>query len=345
MKHYGNIYDGAGNLLYDDSTKKVPDARLTANVPLLNANNVFTGSKNMFGTVAGYTYITDDQLNFRHDADANAAGYINWSGYNNSTTRFRDLVIANGKQLEYARFDGVNQRFGIGTAAPTTNLEVYANAATPSVLRLSNGATSGEGARMEWWSGYPGPGKVTSKMWSGASGTNGADFSLQLLDQTSAALTTRIYINNAGNIGVGLATPGAALHVKTGGTGAIFETTTARGSGNAYLQWNDPTGIKGYVGYIGSDDRLYVYNAMNAAMLFVTNGVTRAEITASGVAYLGWNTGLTTYAAYFDTANAPGSATPVFLSTNIAGVIAYRRVELGAADSGGVGYRMLRIAN
>ena len=118
---------------------------------------------------------------------------------------------------------------GIGTTSPGTNLEVYANAGTPSVLRLSNGAANGEGGRLEWWSGYSG-GKVSGKMWSGASGTNGGDFHLQLLDQTSASLTERVTILNNGNVGIGTTNPSTDklvvvgdIRVGTSGTNGCVE--------------------------------------------------------------------------------------------------------------------------
>lgn len=87
---------------------------------------------------------------------------------------------------------------------------------------------------------------------------------------------------SATGFGVGV-TPATTFHVKGSGEVARIETTTARGSGNGYLVFHDPTGTKGYLGYTsGSTDSFAVYNLLNADILFGTNGFTRARFLAAG---------------------------------------------------------------
>lgn len=87
-----------------------------------------------------------------------------------------------------------------------------------------------------------------------------------------------------GNLGIGV-TPTARLHAKSSGQIARFETTTARGSGNGFMMFADPSGDKGYVGYGGATDKLYIVNAMNADLIFGTNNFERWGITAGGNFY------------------------------------------------------------
>jgi hypothetical protein len=86
----------------------------------------------------------------------------------------------------------------------------------------------------------------------------------------------------SGSLGVGTSSPGAKLHVKSLAQSFIVEGTAARGSGNVYAAFNDPTGRKGYYGYGGGDDSFYLANELNAPMLFYTNDTERMRITAAG---------------------------------------------------------------
>jgi hypothetical protein len=89
------------------------------------------------------------------------------------------------------------------------------------------------------------------------------------------------------NLGVGTSSPAAKLDVSSSGEISRFRTSTARGSGNGYFGFYDPTGRKGYYGYGGGDDSLYIANEMNAPILFITNSVERLRLDASGNLGLG----------------------------------------------------------
>jgi hypothetical protein len=87
---------------------------------------------------------------------------------------------------------------------------------------------------------------------------------------------------NSTGLGIGTSSPASKLDVSSSGEIARFRTSTARGSGNGYFGIYDATGRKGYYGYGGSDDSLYIANEMNAPMLFITNSTERARIDSSG---------------------------------------------------------------
>jgi hypothetical protein len=85
------------------------------------------------------------------------------------------------------------------------------------------------------------------------------------------------------NLGIGTSSPGARLHSKSSlAENTRLEGTTARGGGNVYASFYDPTGRKGYFGYSGADDSFNLVNEMNAHMSFGTNGNERARLDASG---------------------------------------------------------------
>lgn len=79
--------------------------------------------------------------------------------------------------------------------------------------------------------------------------------------------------------GARLSTP-----VLLSGTGELFRftTTTARGSGLAYLDFFDPTGVKGYLGYVLGTDDYYVSNALTGALNLQTAGSTRVAVGSGG---------------------------------------------------------------
>lgn len=89
----------------------------------------------------------------------------------------------------------------------------------------------------------------------------------------------------AGRLGVGLTDPAVSLHAKSSGEIARLETTTARGSGNVYLRFSDPTGSKGFVGYGGGDDSFYIVNELGSPLFFGTSNSVRWGVSAAGGFY------------------------------------------------------------
>jgi len=79
---------------------------------------------------------TQNTLNFNYGKNSAVTGYINFAGYQNGYTQFRNLDISNGKQGSIAFFDGVNSRVGIGTTSPAVSLDVSSKT---DAIRVPNG--------------------------------------------------------------------------------------------------------------------------------------------------------------------------------------------------------------
>lgn len=74
-------------------------------------------------------------------------------------------------------------------------------------------------------------------------------------------------IVSGGNVGVGIVNPASRHHVKSPSANvATLEGTAARGSGGVFMDFRDAGGRKGYVGYAGSDDTLFLINSANASL-------------------------------------------------------------------------------
>lgn len=99
--------------------------------------------------------------------------------------------------------------------------------------------------------------------WSPFGGTVYWDFRT---NDASYGARTAFTVTGAGHFGLGTTGPGCRFHVKSNGEIARLETTTARGSGNSYLAFQDPSGQKGFVGYGGANDVFYVVNSMSAEL-------------------------------------------------------------------------------
>lgn len=103
---------------------------------------------------------------------------------------------------------------------------------------------------------------------------------------------------------------------------ARITTTTARGSGLCYAAFYDPTGEKGYFGFAsGGSDDLFFINELNALMRLGTNNVELLRLDSSA------------------------TANDMRLLLYDVSAAALVRVSRGAADSGGAGFRLLRIPN
>ncbi|MEK6913301.1 MAG: hypothetical protein AABW47_01375, partial [Nanoarchaeota archaeon] len=113
-----------------------PGAKLevVGNVNISGATNAV--NLNVQDTAGNGFYNTvGNTLNFNYGNNADVAGWINFRGYANGATQFRDLIIANGKGTEIAIFDGSTGNVGIGTTSPNNPLTVFGNV-------LSNGTST-----------------------------------------------------------------------------------------------------------------------------------------------------------------------------------------------------------
>lgn len=114
---------------------------------------------------------------------------------------------------------------------------------------------------------------------SGALTTNVFD----IVDLTGGA--SRFSINQSGHVGIGGVNASTRLHVKSSLEMARFETTTARGSGNGFVSFYDPTGRKCFIGYGALNDDLHFMNDLSGQVGFGNGGTFRWAINTSGHFY------------------------------------------------------------
>lgn len=123
--------------------------------------------------------------------------------------------------------------------------------------------------------------------------------------------TDQMTLTATGNLGVGV-TPTARFHVKAAGQLALFETTAARGAGNAYIEFKDTTGLKGFFGYGGSSDNIAIYNYNTPGdLLFGTANAERMRIDSNGTITTG---------GVFTTTNV--------INVNVAGTVPHNGIVL-----------------
>lgn len=67
-----------------------------------------------FGDEAGEIFFRDNTINYGASTDANFDGWINYEGFDQGTTQFRDLKIADGKHNVLVWFDGSSGTLGGG---------------------------------------------------------------------------------------------------------------------------------------------------------------------------------------------------------------------------------------
>ena len=126
-------------------------------------------------------------------------------------------------------WDGTNHRLGIGTVNPSNNLQIsFANASNDnSGITLSNTNTNGYGGSYNIQISQVGPGTFTgSRIFTenqGVGASAGAFLAFSTAN-TSQALVERMRIDNAGNVGIGTASPSALFSV---GSSSQFQVSSA----------------------------------------------------------------------------------------------------------------------
>lgn len=76
-----------------------------------------------FGVTAGngYVYVNGDELDYRFGDNSAQTGYINYHGYNNGLTQYRNLSIRDGKGVELALFNATATAHGLLIVGGNTN--------------------------------------------------------------------------------------------------------------------------------------------------------------------------------------------------------------------------------
>ncbi len=92
-------------------------------------------------------YINNNELNQGYGQNASGTGYINYGGYQGSTSQFRNLWIGNGKNAATPILytNGTNGRVGVGTASPTAALSVSGTFSASDTATFSGNVTAAAG--------------------------------------------------------------------------------------------------------------------------------------------------------------------------------------------------------
>jgi len=85
-----------------------------------------------------------------------------------------------------------------------------------------------------------------------------------------------------GDVGIGTNAPLARLHAKSSGEIMRLETTAAPGAGNAFVSFYDSGGRKGFFGYGGSTETVFLMNEKNGNLELGTNAISRWYIESAG---------------------------------------------------------------
>jgi hypothetical protein len=251
--------------------------------------------------------------------------------------------------------DATNNRVGMGTASPAYVLDATRGniAGIQPVARFSvsgNGG-AGRGASILIGSGSTGGSSVDVAQIVGyqlttSATANNAALGFQVAD-SSGTLTERMYINNAGNVGIGTASPASQLEVRSSSDVQIKAVKT----GTAQLN-------------IGADSLAYLYS--DSAMSFRVggsgNGTERMRIDTSGNVGIdtsspnfklsfGQATALKQTLAYLQPQNVAGADNEQRISNgNVASiyssvVLGFNNLGAGIADASYVAFRTFQGAN
>jgi hypothetical protein len=252
---YGN---GAGMSVYENG-----------GVRSLFISNI-TNSSN-----AGYIYLTSGRDGAEGTLDISRFSVritgvplnMNGNAITNATTgAFATGAVDRVAQFSMSRSTG--NTYGIvvlSSGGATTNYGMYSE---------TTGATN----NYSFWGAQGGfynrdAGYFGGQLQFGAGGTKGfgfTDASYMYLSTAGGGTGSGLYASTAlaglmlsGNSVLGITPTQATFSAALKLTG-IFEigTPTARGGGNNYMQFKDPTGLTGYMGWIGSSNTFWFYNGL-----------------------------------------------------------------------------------
>lgn len=162
---------------------------------------------------------------------------------------------------------GNHKATGVADATATGDALAYGQATPASLTKLFTSAGSAGAPSI-----YPAGDTSTGRWYPSASVVAESAAGVEVLRWTSAGF----------GIGVG-ASPARKLHVKDTGGLARFETTTPRGGGANFVEFHDPSGVKGWVGYNDAGtDNMGVMNSLNADIIFGTGATPKVRVLGAG---------------------------------------------------------------
>jgi hypothetical protein len=204
------------------------------------------------GALSSTTTVSNGSLMFlgnqliETSANSNYSIAVNYSGYNQGATQFRDLEVYNGKNGLISKFVGSTGNVGIGTTSPSSKLSVGGNppaagaiAAVASVggiaLALSDNSTS---------SLY-----IRTTAGGALIGTD-AGGNLRFATGGNTDSQERARIDSSGNLLVGTTSGTYKVTIQESGSGGISLITAS--SGATMIRFQTSSGLAGYIDSTGT---------------------------------------------------------------------------------------------
>jgi hypothetical protein len=256
----------ASTALALDASKNVVSVTNTG-----TGNNVLAGSPTLTGTVSAAAATLSGNLTLS-GGTANGVLYLNGS-----------KVATSGTALV---FDGAN--LGIGVTSPTAKLHIYEPTAAAALIRvLANGAQQ---ASLQLAGNGNTFGTTSFDLFqdggSDAFVANRANASLVFFTNN----TERMRLNASGNLGIGTASPATKLEVAGGSVTELRISSSgslAAGAAALCRFGGSNNATSGYVGYAGTNNEYYLWNALSGAIIFGTANGEKMRLDSSGNLGLG----------------------------------------------------------
>jgi|GEM_PF-4120812 len=221
-------------------------------------------------------------------ADTWHVGVLRFAG--SPTYRFGISTVAD-MNITAPEFCISNGKIGISTANPTDLFTIYKPGFTstlgPSMTLLWDTGYGDSFSRIQFGDGT----YVTGYLKAGRQGSGGSFFDFQT-SAYNAAPSSRLYISDAGSIGIGTTNPGAPLHVVQASSGYPIARFTHNGPSEYSLiqiQNSDSTASNVVIGTGGTSatngafaNKAVFGTTMAAPISLITNDTERFSITSSG---------------------------------------------------------------
>ena len=238
-----------------------------------NGTTVTLNSRALSGTSASFSgtlTLTNSSIPILiQRANNTADGTVH---YNTGGTDYFYAGLASGSN-NYRLYNATTGNNAFTINATTDAATFTSSAANPFTLYATDG--SGEGHKIQWQSAY-GPNRITGDMRSNASGSGGS-FIIRVAD-ASAVLQERLYISNAGNVGINTTSPASALTIASAGELRVYRSDNTR-SGLFYCN-NLATILESASGdpvRISTSDRVEFYAGSAEKMRITSGGYVKAS--------------------------------------------------------------------